>query len=59
MLQNPFHKRMQREEEAILERHLKKAHHIGHLDDVGGQHVRALNLDPKRGPIQGHKDLTV
>ena len=45
--------------EAVLERHLKKAHHLGHLDDVSGQHVRAPNLDPKRGPIPGRKDLTV
>ena len=59
MLQNPFYKRMQGEAEAVLERHLKKAHHLRHLDDVGGQHVRALNLDPKRGPIPGCKDLTV
>ena len=59
MLHNPFYKGMQREVEAILERHLKKAHHLGHLDDVGGQHVGAPNLDTKRGPIPGRKDLTI
>ena len=59
MMQNPFYKGMQREAEAILECHLKKAHHLGHLDDVGGQHVRAPNLDPKRGPIPGRKDLAI
>ena len=37
----------------------KKSHHLGHLDDVGGQHVRAPNLDPKWGPIPGCKDLTI
>ena len=59
MLQNPFYKRMQGEAEVVLERHLKKAHHRRHLNNVGGQHVRAPNLDPKRGPIPGRKDLTV
>ena len=59
MLQNPFYERAQREVEAILECHLKNAHHLGHLDDVGGQHVRAPNPDPKRGPILGRKDLTI
>ena len=47
MLHNLFYKRMQGEVEAVLERHLKKEHHLGHLDDVGGQHVKAPNLDPK------------
>ena len=59
MLQNPFYKGMQREAEAILERHLKKAHHLRELDDVGGQHVGVPNLDPKQGPILGRKDLTI
>ena len=59
MLQNPFYKRMQGEAEVVLECHLKKAHHLKHLNDIGGQHVRAPNLDPKRGPIPGRKDLTV
>ena len=59
MLQNHFYKGMQREAEAILECHLKKAHHLGHLDDVGGKHVRAPNLDPERGPIPGCKDLAI
>ena len=59
MLQNPFYKRMQGEVAAVLKRHLEKAHHLGHLNDVGGQHVKAPNLDPKLGPIPGHKDLTV
>ena len=59
MLQNPFYKRMQGEAEAVLERHLKKAHHLRHFNGVGGQYVRALNLDPKLRPIPGRKDLTV
>ena len=59
MLKNRFYKRMQGEAQAILELHLKKGHHLGHLDDVGGQHVRAPNLDPKQGPISGRKDLTI
>ena len=59
MLQNTFYKRMQGEAEAVLERHLKKTHHLRHLNNVGGQHVRAPNLDPKRGPIPGLKYLTV
>ena len=59
MLQNPFYKRMQGEAEAVLECHLKKAHHLRNLDDVGGQHARAPNLDHKRGPIPGRKDLII
>ena len=59
MLRNPFYKRVQGEAKAVLERHLKKAHHLRHLNNVGGQHVRAPNLDPKQGPILGRKDLTV
>ena len=58
MLQHPLYKIMQREAEAVLECHLKKAHYLGHLDDVGGQQVRAPNLDPKQGPMPGNKDLT-
>ena len=59
MLQDLFYKRMQGEVEAVLERHLKKAHHFRHFNNVGGQHVGALNLDPKRGPIPSCEDLTV
>ena len=59
MLQDPFYKRIQGEAEVVLERHLKKAHHLRHFNNVGGQHVRGPNLDPKRGPIPGRKDLTV
>ena len=54
-----IYKGMQREAETILECHLEKAHHLGHLDDIGGLHVRAPNLDPERGPIPGRKDLTI
>ena len=59
MLQNPFYKRMQGEAEAVLKRHLKNAHHLSHFNNVGGQHVGGPKLDPKLGPISGHKDLTV
>ena len=59
MLQNPCYKGIQREAKPILECHFEKANHLGHLDDVGGQHVRAPNLDRKRGPIPGHEDLTI
>ena len=55
MMQNPFYKRMQGEAEAVLERHIKKAHHLRNFNNVGGQRVRAPNLDP----IPGRKDLTV
>ena len=57
MLQNPFYEGMQRKEEAILEGHLKKAHHLGHLDNIGGQHVGTPNMNAKRGPIPSCKDL--
>ena len=59
MLQNPFYKRIQGEAGVVLERHLKKGHHLRHFNNVGGQHIRAPNLDPKRGPISGRKDLVV
>ena len=59
ILQNPLYKRVQGKAEAVLERHLKKTHHLRHLNNVGGQYVRAPDLDPKWGPIPGRKDLTI
>ena len=59
MLQDPFYKRMQGEAEAVLKRHLKKAHYFRHFNNVGGHHIGAPNLDPKQGPIPGREDLIV
>ena len=50
---------MQGKAEVVLERHLKKAHHLRNFNNVGGKHVGAPNLDPKRGPILSRKDLIV
>ena len=51
MLQDPFYKGMQRKTEAILEGHLEKAHHLGHLNNIGGQYIRGPNLNAKWGPV--------
>ena len=50
---------MQREAKVVLEHHLKQGHYLRHLNNIGGQHGRAPNLDLKWGPIPGRKDLTV
>ena len=59
MLQNLFYKRMQGEAEVILECHLKKAHHLGQLDDVSC-HAPILGptrlADPNRVPGRETQD---
>ena len=51
MLQNAFDKMMQREREAILEGRLEEVNHLRHVNDVGGEKVRAPNPDTEGRPI--------
>ena len=62
MLQNAFDKRMQREAKTILEGHLEEANHLRHVNDVGGEKVKAPNPDTEgrsvaRGEIMFKRGL--
>ena len=46
---------MQRKAETVLEGRFKEADHLGNLDDVGGEKIRAPDLNAKRGSIAGNK----
>ena len=50
---------MQGKTETVLEGRFKKAYHLGNLDDVGGEKIRAPNLNAKRGPIAGNEGLFI
>ena len=45
--------------ETILESRFKKADHLGNLDDVGGEKIKAPNLNTKRGSIAGNEGLFI
>ena len=57
MIQNPFYKGVQREVEVVLESRLKKENLLRHLNNVGGKHVGAPNMDAKRGPVPNSEGL--
>ena len=44
---------MRRKAETVLEGRFKEADHLGNLDDVGGEKIRAPDLNPKWGSIAG------
>ena len=50
---------MQRKPETVLEGHLKEADHLGNLDDVGGEKIRAPDLNAKRGSIAGKEGFFI
>ena len=50
---------MQRKAKTVLEVRLKKADHLGNLDDVGGEKIRAPNLNTKRGSIVGNEGFLI
>ena len=50
---------MQREAETVLEGHFKEADHLGNLDDVGGEKIRAPDLNAKRGSIAGNEGFLI
>ena len=45
--------------ETILEGRFKEADHLGNLDDVGGEKIRALDLNAKRGSIAGNEGFFI
>ena len=50
---------MQRKEETVLEGRFKEADHLGNLDDVAGEKIRALDLNAKRGSIAGNEGFFI
>ena len=46
---------MQGKAETVLEGRFKEADHLGKLDDVGGEKIRAPDLNAKRGFIAGNE----
>ena len=50
---------MQGKAETVLEGHFKEAGHLGNLDDVGGEKIRAPDLNAKRGSIAGNKGFFI
>ena len=49
MLQDVLNKRVQWKAKTILESRFKKADHLGNLDDIGGEKIRAPDLNAMRG----------
>ena len=50
---------MQGKAETILEGRFKEVDHLGNLDDVGGEKIKALDLNAKRGAIAGNEGLSI
>ena len=50
---------MQREAETVLEGRFKEADHLGNLDDVGVEKIRAPDLNTKRGSIAGNEGFFI
>ena len=50
---------MQRKAETVVEGRFKEADHLGNLDDVGGEKIRAPDLNAKRGSIAGNKGFFI
>ena len=50
---------MQGKAETFLEGRFKKADHLGNLDNVGGEKIRALDLNTKRGSIAGNEGFFI
>ena len=50
---------MQRKAETILEGCFKEADHLGNLDDVGGEKIRAPDLNAKKGSIAGNEGFAI
>ena len=45
---------MQGKAETVLKGRFKEADHLGNLNDIGGEKIRALYLNTKRGSIAGN-----
>ena len=50
---------MQRKAEIVLESRFKEAYHLRNLDDVGGEKIRAQDLNAKRGSIVGNEGFFI
>ena len=50
---------MQRKAETVLKGHFKEADHLGNLDDVEGEKIRALDSNAKRGSITGNEGFLI
>ena len=50
---------MQGKAKAALEGRFKEADHLGNLDDVGGEKIRAPDLNAKKGFIAGNEGLFI
>ena len=50
---------MQEKADTILEGRFKEEDHLGNLDDIGGEKIRALDLNAKRGSIAGDKGFFI
>ena len=56
---NVLDKGVQRKAETVLEGRFKEAYHLGNLDDVGGEKIRALDLNAKRGFITSNEGFLI
>ena len=50
---------MHRKAETVLKGRFKEADHLGNLDDVGGEKIRALDSNAKRGSIAGNEGFFI
>ena len=50
---------VRRKAETILKGRFKEADHLRNMDDVGGEKIRAPNLNAKRGSIAGNEDFFI
>ena len=50
---------MQEKAKTILEGRFKEANHLGNLDCIGGEKIRAPDLNTKRGPIAGNEGFFI
>ena len=50
---------MQRKAKIVLESRFKKDNHLGNLDDIGGEKIRAPDLNVVRGSIAGNKGFFI
>ena len=49
---------MQRKAETVLKGRFKEPGHLGEMDDLEGEKIRELNLNTKRGSIEGNKGFS-
>ena len=57
VLQDVLYEGVQRKAETVLEGRFKEADHLRNLDDVGGEKIRPLDMNSRRGSIAGNKSF--